>query len=437
VPTDDVVVVASSARQNLLISLAVSANDPDVALALANAIPRAVAEERRANIGTAIGTEVESLRERADDALARATELDTRMLELVEEGSNEELFQLRQRRDALAAQYAALNGRAEELSLAAAHRPAVGFELSAPAEGVARRFPPPWQELVPVALVVGLLAGLTLVIGPALLSGGIQREQLDQTGSGRYLGLVRSGDGRRTEGQLEVAGGRLRALFGLERPRSLLVTTIGIGTRPEAVWWATCGLARSLAESGYEVGVLGLEFEHGVVEEHRAGEASPRVEFLSGGEYPTSVIGRWYRIFQAQRIGGSALAAAYAPETVAGIDHLRSLHDVLFVDATRGVAGGWLGAVSPPDLAVLVATEGRTTRDRYEATKRQLEDAEIPSVVMLLTEKRRLGRRGGLAARGRGPSRADGTGTSTAAESEGVTARDDDLCDPVVWPGRD
>lgn len=383
VPVETVDVVATSPRETLFVDVAVTAEDGEAAVEIANAIPTIVAETRRDRTRETAETLKEELRTQAEEAIAEAEALEA---EVAAHGAGEDpstSFRAEQQRNALVSQYATLIGQAFEVERRAAS-PSVGFEVSSRATEVDRSLPPGRDQTVPLALLAGLIVGIGAVAARDLTGGRLYREHFEGGADTSHLGLLRWSRGRLRDDDLHAVAARLRALPAMRDPSSMLVAVVTLETGTAFGRVSASRLATALTESGLETAVLAADFAadldpHAVLGRQPAGV---RIS-LDTTALGTDVM------FHLRRSGGSPLAAAYASDTKESIDLICARHQVVLLDPMRaGVdVESWLTAVVRPDLALVVIAEGISTRDESAAAMSRLSRSGLNVASMMLARR--------------------------------------------------
>lgn len=378
-------VVVTSPRESMFIDVTVTAPDTATAVMVANAIPQLTAEARRERLSAAVQGVSDGLRAQAESALQRAAVLQSEISDLDSSATPSEIFEREQERDALVLQYSQLLGRAFNVDREVAS-PSIGFEVFSAARKVRRSFPPPLAQLVPLGLLAALLAGGGVAAAAHIIRARVHPEDFEHEGpDGRYLGHVRVLDGTAVRDDIGAAAERLRSLPELQMPESLLVSVMPLDCGPETTWPTAAALTAALAETGLDSGVISLDFEADA--EAEAGDDARRKGFhIEFRETVREDIwpGTPYRAAEVLRYGRSPLAAAYSPPVKAGIERMRTQHDVLILDPSQSGVDGWVEATLKPGLVLLVVGEGRTTHERYESAAAALERAGIPAVTVVV-----------------------------------------------------
>lgn len=390
VAVDDVSVQAVTERDALVAEVAITAPTDAAALQIAADLPALVAEERRTNITQRSAEVATELRDQADATLESAGELETEMAAEEPPVSPPQEFLLRQQRDGLISQYERLLTRAAEIELEAPTRSA-GFAVSAAPVLAPGGFPPPVAESTALVILVGVVAGVGLVISRPILGARLQREHFPATTDGRHLGLVRLRSRGGTDDGIAHAAARLRGLSELREPHGRLVSVLALGLSAEAAWTTSAALGSALAESGMDVAVLSIAYEHDATPIHqrdlqRSGAMLIDVDELST---TTSTNGRC-QLLRARRFGGSALAAVYSPAMRATIVRHRSGHELLLVDPSASGLEGWLEGMHGPDLVVVLIGENVATRPSYEDARTRLAQAGVPTVSLIVDAPARI-----------------------------------------------
>lgn len=387
VAISDVSVQSITERDALVAEVSITAPTDDAALRIAEELPALVAEERGAGIGERSSEVTSQLRDQADAALERAAALETEIDSTQPPLPAAARFVREQRRDALIAEYERLLTRAAEIDLAIPTR-SVGFAVSATPTLAPGGFPPPPPESAVLVGLIGLVAGVGLVLGRSVVSARLQREHFPTTMGGRHLGLIdlhgrpRASDGDGTAS----AVARLRALPELRGHQGRLVSLLALDVPAEVSWQTSSALGRRLAESGMDVAVLSLAHEPGGAAGTPRDAHPEAAMWIDSIDAPTStsspgrcaLVRAWHR-------GDSALANVYSRTMRTVIHRYRSGHDLLLVDPSASGVAGWLEDVYEPDLTILLVGEGVTSRTTYEDARARLSQGGIATVSLLVS----------------------------------------------------
>lgn len=383
VPAATVEVVATSPRETLFVDVAVTAEDGEAAVEIANAIPGIVAETRRERTRETAEALRQELRTQAEEAIAEAEALEAQVAELGSDDDPSTSFRAEQQRNALVSQYATLIGQAFDVERRAAS-PSVGFEVSSPATGVDRSLPPGRDQTIPLALLAGLIVGVGAVAVRDLTGGRLYREHFEAGADASHLGLLRWTRGRLREDDVHAVTARLRALPAMRQPTPMLIAVVTLETGSAFGRVTACQLTTALAESGLETAVLAADFADDTDRQTKGGHQQDGVRV----SLDTTALGTDV-MFHLRRSGGSPLAAAYATDTKESIDLICARHQVVLLDPMRaGVdVESWLTAVVRPDLALVVIAEGVSTRDEAAAAMSRLSQAGLDAASTMVARR--------------------------------------------------
>ncbi len=391
VDPEDIDLVVTSPRETRYVDVAVTLDDRDAAIAIADSIPDLVAANRSEDLAAEAARVSEELREIAAAALEEAAALQEQIDRLTAKDERRELFVEEQRRHALVSKYTQAQLHADDVERGAELRP-LGFKEHTSASEQVRARPPEGPILVALAAVVALVAGLAIAMGREVLGNRVQAENLDDHGTGQHLGRIHHLGPNVDAWDLQLVAARLRTMPTLTDRRQM-VSVVSVGADPEVVAATVAGLAAWLCMSGVQAAVMEVDFESDqsldpdhAVDRVRLGE-KPAITATTGMRLAPAV-GGTYQSIRVQRSGGTVLGAAYSDMALTGIAGYARTHDVLFVDATDSGVAWWAETALEPDLVVAVLAGGSTTHDDWERARIRLAELFLPVVTIVVEPNR-------------------------------------------------
>lgn len=391
VEREDIDLVVTSPRETRYVDVAVTLDDRDAAIMIADGIPDLVAASRSEDLAADAARVSEELRTVAAAALEEAAALQEEIDRLTARDRRRELFVEEQRRQALVSKYTQAQLQADQVERGAELRP-LGFELHTSASQQVRARPPEGPILVALAALVALIAGLAIAMGREVLGNRVQAENLDDHGTGQHLGRIHHVGRNLDESDLQIVAARLRTMPTLTDRRQM-VSVVSVGADPEVVATTVAGLAAWLCISGVHAAVMQVDFESDqsldpdhAVDRVRVGE-KPAITATTDMRLAPAV-GGTYKSIRVQRSGGTVLGAAYSDMALSGIAGYRQTNDVLFVDATDSGLAWWAETALEPDLVVAVLAGGSTTHEEWERARIRLSELFLPVVTIVVEPSR-------------------------------------------------
>ncbi len=391
VDPEDVDLVVTSPRETRYVDVAVTLDDRDAAIAIADAIPALVAASRSQELAAESARVSEELRAMAAAALDEAATLQDEIDRLAAQDETTQLFIEQQRRHALVTKYTQAELQADQVERGAALRP-LGFSLHTSASQQVRARPPEGPILVALAALVALVAGMAIAMGRELLGNHVHAENLDDHGTGRHLGRIRHVRGELDASDVEAVAARFLTMPNMSDRRQL-VSVVSVGADPHVVSTTVAGLAAWLCIGGVDAAVMDVDFDSDEssdlepVSDHPGAAAEARIT-ATAGMRPSPAVGGTYESIRIRRAGGTALGAAYSNMALGRIAGFRRTHDVLFVDSSHSGPTWWAETTLAPDLVVAVLAGGSTRHDQWERARIRLSELFLPAVTIVVEPTR-------------------------------------------------
>lgn len=391
VEPEDIDLIVTSPRETRYVDVAVTLDDRDAAIAVADAIPDIVAESRSQELAAEAARVSEELRAMAAAALGEAAALQEEIDRLAAKDQARQLFVEEQRRHALVTKYTQAELQADQVERGAALRP-LGFAPHTPASEQVRARPPEGPVLMMLAALVALIAGLVIAMGRELLGNHVQAENMEDHGTGQHLGRIHHVGCKLDPSDLQLVAARLRTMPTMADRRQV-VSVVSVGADREVVRTAVAGLAAWLCISGVDAAVMQVDFQsdHPVDPDRALARARAGHELaitVAAGTRLAEAVGGTYESIRMRLSGGTVLGAAYSNMALGRIAGFRQTHDVLFVDATDDGLSYWAETALDPDLVVAVLAGGVTSYEAWDRTRVRLSELFLPAVTIVVEPSR-------------------------------------------------